>query len=166
MLRLIIQTKRRYKKIVKRKDETNEKRDTDDLGSTGDESEDGQSSNTHNDQDSEISFEDDTHEEVDTTVIEEEEWIEYIKRSTHEAMEKVENTKIRCWNKTHKIMKWRLALRIASVPSERWLVKSCRMETRTQLKIQDQQSNWETKKQMRRRYQRIPQTRRECDRKL
>ena len=145
MLRLIIQTKRRYKKIVKRKDETNEKRDTDDLGSTGDESEDGQSSNTHNDQDSEISFEDDTHEEVDTTMIEEEEWIEYIKRSTHEAMEKVENTKIRCWNKTHKIMKWRLALRIASVPSERWLVKSCRMETRTQLKIQDQQSNWETR---------------------
>ena len=51
VLRLIIQTKRRYKKIVKRKDETNEEKYTDDLGSTGDESEDGQSSNTHNDQD-------------------------------------------------------------------------------------------------------------------
>ena len=41
MLPLIIQTKRRYNKIVKRKDEINEKRDNDDLGSTGDESEDG-----------------------------------------------------------------------------------------------------------------------------
>ena len=42
MLRLILQTKSRYKKIVKRKDETNEEKNTDDLGSTGDESEDGQ----------------------------------------------------------------------------------------------------------------------------
>ena len=89
MLRLIIQTKRRYKKIVKRKDETNEKKDTDDLGSTGDEWEVGQSSNRHKDQDSEISFENDTDEEIDTTVIEEEDWIEYIKRSTDEAMEKM-----------------------------------------------------------------------------
>ena len=78
MFRLI----RRYKKIVKREDETNEKTFTDDLGSTGDESEDGQSSNTHNDQDSDISFENDTDEEIDTTVIEEEDWIDYIKRST------------------------------------------------------------------------------------
>ena len=75
MLRLVIQTNRRYKKIVKRKDETNEKKDTDDLGSTGDESEDGQSSNTHNDQDSEISFDNDTDEQIDATVIEEEDWI-------------------------------------------------------------------------------------------
>ena len=34
MLRLIIQTKRRYKTIGKRKDETNEKEDIEDLGST------------------------------------------------------------------------------------------------------------------------------------
>ena len=32
--------------------------------------EDGQSSNTHNDQDSDISFENDTDDEIDTTVIE------------------------------------------------------------------------------------------------
>ena len=57
MLRLIIQTKRRYKKIVKHKEKTNEENDTNDMSSTGDESEDGQSSNTHKDQDS-----DDTEE--------------------------------------------------------------------------------------------------------
>ena len=64
MLRLIIQTKRRYEKIVKRKDETNEEKDTNDLSSTGDESEDGQSSNIHNDQDSDMSFENDTDEKL------------------------------------------------------------------------------------------------------
>ena len=51
MLRLIIQTERRYKKIEKRKDKTNENDDTEDLGSTEDENEDGQSSNTCYDQD-------------------------------------------------------------------------------------------------------------------
>ena len=96
MLRLIIQTKRRYKKIVKRKDETNEEKDT------GDESEDGQSSNTHNNQDSDVSFGNDTDEEIDATEIEEEDWIEHIKRSTKDVMEKMRNAKIRCWNKTHK----------------------------------------------------------------
>ena len=96
ILRLIIQTKRRYKKIVKRKDETNEEKDTNDMSNTGDESEDGQSSNTHKDQNSDVSFENDTEEEIDTTDIEEEDWIEYMKRSTDEAMEKMENAMIRC----------------------------------------------------------------------
>ena len=50
-----------------------------------------------------VSFEDDADdEEIDTTLIEEEDWIEYIKRSTEEAMEKMESAKLRCWNKTHK----------------------------------------------------------------
>ena len=94
------------------------------MGSTGDESEDGQSSVTHNDQDSDVSFENDTDEEIDTTVIEEEDLIEYTKRSTDESIEKMENAKIQCWNKTHKIMKWRLALRTATSPNERWLMKA------------------------------------------
>ena len=97
MLRLIIQTKRRD--------------DPENLGSTEDENEDGQCSNTCYDQDGGISFENDTDDEIDTTAIEEEEWIEYVKRSTDEAIEKLENAKIRCWIKTHKRMKWRLALR-------------------------------------------------------
>ena len=97
MLRLIIQTKRRYRKIVKQEGKTNEEKDTNDLSSTGDESENGQSSNTHKDQDSDVSFENDTEEEIDTTEIEEEDWIDYIKR-----IGKMGNAKIRCWNKTHK----------------------------------------------------------------
>ena len=32
-----------------------------------------------------------------------------MKRSTDDATEKMKNAKIRCWNKTHKKMKWRLA---------------------------------------------------------
>ena len=54
-----------------------------------------------------------------TTAIEEEDWIDYIKRSTVDAVDKMERAKIRCWNRTHK--KWKLALRIATSPSERWL---------------------------------------------
>ena len=95
----MFRTKRRHKKIVKRKDETNDEKNTNDLTSTGDESEDKQSSNTHNDQDSDVSFESDNDEEIDTTEIEEEDWIGYIKRST---IEKMANEKIRCWNKTRK----------------------------------------------------------------
>ena len=47
-------------------------------------------------------FENGTEEEIDTTEIEEEDWVEYLKRSTNDAMERMENAKIRCWNKTHK----------------------------------------------------------------
>ena len=49
---------------------------------------------------------------------------DYIKGSTNEAIERMGNEKIRCWNKTHKEMKWRQALRIATSPSERWLIKA------------------------------------------
>ena len=48
--------------------------------SNGDESEDGQSSNTQKDQDSDVSFENGTEEEIDTSDIEEEDWIEYLKK--------------------------------------------------------------------------------------
>ena len=111
----------RYKKIVKQKVKTNEEKDTDDSSCTDDESENGQSSITHKDQDSDVSFESDNDEEIDAAEIEEEDWVDYVKRSTNEATEKMGNEKIRCWNKTHKKMKWRLALRIATSPSGRWL---------------------------------------------
>ena len=39
-------------------------------------------------------------------------------------MEKMGNAKTRCWNKTDKKKKWRLALRTATSPSERWLMKA------------------------------------------
>ena len=51
---------------------------------------------------------------------EEKKWIEYIRRSTKEAEEHMMNTKIPCWRKTHWRMKWRMALRTASHPKERW----------------------------------------------
>ena len=99
-LRLIIQTKRRYKKIVKHKVKTSE--DLNDIGSscTDDESEEGKNDISHNDQDGDVSFESDNDEEIDAAGIEEEDWVEYIKRSTCE--------------------KWRLAMRIATSPNERW----------------------------------------------
>ena len=126
-LRLIIQTKKRYKKIVKHNigpKEGNEEVDINEMCSTDDESGDGQSTSTQNDVDSEVTFEDDPDEEMDTTAIEEEDWIDYIKRSTVDAMDKMERAKIRCWNGTHKKMKWKLALRIAISLSERWLKKA------------------------------------------
>ena len=76
--RLIIQTKRRYKKIEKQEIKTNEEieeTDINDLRTTDDESGAGLSTTTHNDVDSEVSFADDADEEIDTTVIEEEDWI-------------------------------------------------------------------------------------------
>ena len=98
MLRLIIQTKRKYKKIEKQDigpREENGKVDITDMCSADDESGDGQSTKTHDDVDSGVSFEDDADEEIDTTAIEEEDWIEHIKRSTVDAMDKMERAKIR-----------------------------------------------------------------------
>ena len=50
-------------------------------------------------------------------------WIDYIRRSTADAIDKMEHARIRCWNKTHRKIKWKLALKIATSPSERWLKK-------------------------------------------
>ena len=71
---LITQTKRRYKKIVKRKVKTSEDLDNIDSSCTDDESEDGRSTVSHNDQDSDVSFESDNDEEIDAAEIEEEDW--------------------------------------------------------------------------------------------
>ena len=113
MLRHIIQTKGRYKKIAKHKVKTSEDLNDIDSSCTDDESEDGKSDISHNDQDSDVSFESDNDEEIDD-----------MKRSTNEAMEKMENEKIRCWNMTQRKMKWRLAMRIVLSPNERWLIKA------------------------------------------
>ena len=51
---------------------------------------------SHNDQDSDVSFESDNDEEIDAAEIEEEDWVEYIKRSTNEGLEKMGSEKIRC----------------------------------------------------------------------
>ena len=77
------------------------------------------------DQDSDTSFTNDTDEEIDTSEIEEEEEeeedrIEHVKRSTAVAVA----AKIPCWIETDRRMKWRLTMRIASLPDERWARKA------------------------------------------
>ena len=46
-----------------------------------------------------------------------------MKRSTDEAMERMKTAILQCWSKTHRRMKWRLAMRIASLLEERWVMK-------------------------------------------
>ena len=127
MLRLIIQTKRKYKKIEKQdtepKDDKGIVEKTENFN-TDEESGDGQSTKSVDDVDSGATFDEDSEKEIDTSEIEEEDWIDYTERSTAEALDKMERAKIRCWNRTHKKMKWKLALRIATSPSERWLKKA------------------------------------------
>ena len=127
MLRLIIQTKRKYKKIEKQviehKDEEGIADKTENC-STDDESGDGQSTKSEDDVDSGVTFDEDSEKDIDTVEMEEENWIDYIRRSTADAIDKMEHARIRCWNKTHRKMKWKLALRIATSPSERWLKKA------------------------------------------
>ena len=52
--------------------------------------------------DSGVTFVEDSEKDIDTIEIEEEDWIDYIKRSTADALDKMEHAKIRCWNRTHK----------------------------------------------------------------
>ena len=81
---------KKIQKIEKQDTEPKEEKgivDITETCSTDDESDDGQSRRTQNDVDSEVSFEDDADEETDTTVIEKEDWIEYIKRSTADALD-------------------------------------------------------------------------------
>ena len=73
--------------------------------STDYESGDDQSTKTQDDVISEVTFEDDPDTEMDAITTEKEKWIDYIKRSTIDTLEKIEHTKIRCWNRTHKKMK-------------------------------------------------------------
>ena len=52
-------------------------------------------------------------------------WFDYIRRSTADAIDKMEHAKIRCWNRTHRKMKWKLASRIATSPSGEMGKKCC-----------------------------------------
>ena len=165
MFRLIIQTKRRNKKIVKQKDKTNEEKDTNDMSGTGDESEDGQSSNTHKDQTRRV-----FRERYWGRNWHHRDWrggFHWIHKKKHK----------RCHGKDGKCedsmleqdsqkKKWRLALRFSNITQWEMVDESCRMKPRTQLKIQDQQSDWDAVKKMGRWHQRFPQTCWGWDRKL
>ena len=48
-----------------------------------------------------MTFDEDSDKDIDTVEIEEEDWIDYIRRSTADAIDKMEHAKIRCaaeWN--------------------------------------------------------------------
>ena len=49
---------------------------------------------------------------------------EDMKRVTATAVERMKEAKILCWIETHRKMKWRVAMRIASLPDERWAKKA------------------------------------------
>ena len=65
-----------------------------------------------------IAIMNDTEEEIDTSEIEEEDWIEHMKRSTAIAVARMTNSKMPMLGVTHRRMKWRLAMRIPSLPDE------------------------------------------------
>ena len=92
--------------------------------STDDKSGDDQSTKSEDDMDSGVTFDEDSEKDIDTAETEEEDWFDYIRRSTADAIDRMDHAKIRCWNKTHKKMKWKLASRIATSPSERWVKKA------------------------------------------
>ena len=122
MLRLIVQTKRKYKSkkdVSSKKLEESEKyADEESKGMTDKETEEGSDQNSSKDQDSDVSFQEDTDEEIEATE-DEEDWIEYIKRSTKEAEEHMQKHKILCWIEIHRKLKWRMARRIVSLPEKR-----------------------------------------------
>ena len=109
--------------------------------STEDESGDGQSTKSEDDLDSGVTFDEDSDKDIDTVEIEEEDWIDYIRRSTADAIDKMEHAKIRCWNKTHRKMKWKLALRIATQPSERWFKKAAEWNPELSSRYRTKQSD-------------------------
>ena len=73
-------------------------------------------------------------------------WFDYIRRSTADAIDRMDHAKIRCWNKTHKKMKWNLALRIATSPSERWVKKAAEWNPEMSSKYRTSRNDWKTKK--------------------
>ena len=67
---------------------------------TDDKSGDDQSTKSEDDMDSgKVTFDEDSEKDIETVEIEEEDWIDYIRRSTAEAIDKMEHARIRCWNK-------------------------------------------------------------------
>ena len=146
MLRLTVQTKRKYKKKTQpRKNEEDEEEEKANHRSSDDETVEGSSSNTDCDQVSDISFMEDTDEEVDTAEIDEEDWIKHMKRSTSVAVERMKTAKIRCWSETHRRMQWRLGMRIASLPDKRWTKKAAKWNSRQTEQWDDQKSDGKMK---------------------
>ena len=66
--------------------------------SSDDESGDGQSTKSEDDLGSGVTFDEDSEIDIDTVELHEEDWIDYIRRSTADAIDKMEHARIRCWS--------------------------------------------------------------------
>ena len=117
-----IQIKKQEEAADETEDETKKHEEEEKKRVTDKETEEGSNHNSNNDQDSDVSFPEGNDEAIDTTE-KEEEWIEFVKRSTKEAEEYMKKMKIPCWIETHRILKWRMARRIALLPKEIWTSK-------------------------------------------
>ena len=151
MLRLVVQAKRKSKKKNQpsKNDEDEEDKNTNHR-SSDDETAEGSSSNTRCDQDRYIFFTEDTDEEIDTGEIEEEEdRIEHMERSTATAAERMKAAKIQCWIETHRRMKWRLAMKIASLPDKRWAKKAAKWNLGLRNHAPEKQTSGKTRKKER-----------------
>ena len=103
VLRLIVQTKRKYKKKTQPSKNGEDAEDKHaNHRSSDEETAEGSNTNRDCDQDSDISFTRDTDEEI-----------EKIELTASTAVERMKAAKIPCWIGTHRRMKWRLAMRIA-----------------------------------------------------
>ena len=94
--------------------------ENDSLCVTDEETGEGSEQSSNKDQDSDASFQEDDAE-IDKSEKEEKK-MEFIKRSTEEAEDQM-NAQKPCWIETHRRIKWRMAMRIASLPQERWTTK-------------------------------------------
>ena len=135
MLRLIIQTKRKYKKKErtsdnKKEEVPEEKKEENNEYISDKETEDDLQEDSNKDQDSDVSFQEEADEEIDATD-NEEDWVTFIKRSTEEAEQHMEKHKLPCWIEVHKRTKWRMARRIITLPQKKMEQKSVRMATWT-----------------------------------
>ena len=105
--------KRKYKKIERKKvvEHTIEEENADKTVncSNDDKSVDDQSTKSEDDMDSGATFDEDSEKDIDTAEIEAEDWFDCIRRSRADAIDRMDHAKIRCWIKTHKKMKWKLA---------------------------------------------------------
>ena len=142
----------------KKGEETDKYADEESNGMTDKETEEGSDQNSNKDQDSDVSFQEDTEEEIDATE-DEEDWIEYIKRSTKEAEEHMQKHKTPCWIEIHRRLKWRMARRIVSLPEKRWTRRVLDWHPGLENSIRTQRQVGRPKK-MGRRFQRIPENRR------
>ena len=113
-----------------------------DSSCASDESEDGKSGTSHNDQDSDVSFEIDNDEEIDAAEIEEEDWVDDIKKKHQRSHRKDGKWEDEMLEDDSKKNEMKTGDENRNITEWEMVDQSCWMEPRTQLKIQDQQITW------------------------